>query len=90
MAISTDTVWQLCDNRSQEVPRATIDGAKITAMVHTTAMQLVVANYAVNAGDVGNILFIDEDKAPAGYYQITEVDEPNNRWTVELLWNCRR
>lgn len=64
-------------------PHVTIDGATITAVVHSTTTQLNITGYTVAAGDVGNILQISGGTATAGWYQITVADVANNRWTVD-------
>lgn len=71
------------DRSQQAAPHVTIDGATITATVHTTTTQLNIVGYTVIAGDVGNTFKISGGTATAGYYQITVADTVNNRWTVD-------
>lgn len=71
-------------DRSQSTsPHVTIDGATITATVHTTTTQLNISGYTVATADVGNIVKITGGTATAGYYEITAVDTGNNRWTLD-------
>lgn len=69
--------------------RSQQDAAHITltvaATVHTTTTQLNVpgGEFTVSSADVGNIYQITGGTATAGFYEITAVDVPNNRWTVD-------
>lgn len=71
------------DYSQQASPHVTIDGATITAVVHTTTTQLNITGYTVAAGDVGNVVNINGGTATAGRYEITAVDTVNNRWTLD-------
>lgn len=64
-------------------PHVTIDGATITATVHSTTTQLNVTGYNVVAGDVGNYVRIAGGTMTAGLYEITAADDPNDRWTLD-------
>lgn len=71
------------DYSQQASPQVTIDGATITAVVHTTTTQLNVTGYTVAAADVGNCVNVNGGTATAGRYEITAVDTGNNRWTLD-------
>lgn len=72
------------DRSQQDNPHVTIDGATITAVVHTTTTQLNITGYTVTTpGDLGNIVNINGGTATAGRYEITAVDTVNNRWTLD-------
>lgn len=71
------------DRSQQAAAHVTIDGATITAVVHTTTTQLNITGYTVIAGDVGNCVNINGGTATAGRYEITAVDTGNNRWTLD-------
>lgn len=71
------------DRSQQDSPHVTIDGATITATVHTTTTQLNIVGYTVIAGDVGNLVRIAGGTMTAGTYEITAVDTGNNRWTID-------
>lgn len=64
-------------------PFVTIDGATITATVHTATTQLNLTGYTVTSADVGNLLKVAGGTATAGTYCINSVDVPNNRWTLD-------
>ena len=69
--------------------RSQQDGAfatlSVLSTVHTTTTQINVSlvDYTVVAGDVGNVLQVTGGSATAGFYEITAVDVPNNRWTMD-------
>lgn len=71
------------DRSQSDSPFVTIDGVTITATVHTTTSQLILAGYTVVSADVGNIVNISGGTATAGLYEITAIDAGNNRWTVD-------
>jgi hypothetical protein len=71
------------DRTQQASPHVTIDGATITAVVHSTTTQLNVTGYTVSAADNRNTVNIGGGTATAGLYEITAVDGPNNRWTLD-------
>jgi hypothetical protein len=56
-----------------------------TSLVHSTTTQInvLLASYTVVAADVGNIFQLAGGTATAGFYEITAVDVPNNRWTMD-------
>lgn len=65
-------------------PHVTIDGATITAVVHTSTEQLTITGYTVDDGDdSGNFVRISGGTANAGLYKIESADEPNNRWILD-------
>jgi hypothetical protein len=70
------------DFSQQTSPQATLTTASV---VHSTTTQINVSagDYTVSAADVGNQFQLNSGTATAGFYQITAVDVPNNRWTVE-------
>lgn len=98
MALAAATVWEVrstgSDNNGggyagggtdfsmQDTPRATLT---VASVVHTTTTQINVAagDYTVGAGDVGNLVQVTGGTATAGFYHISAVDVPNNRWTVD-------
>lgn len=71
------------DYSIQDSPQVTIDGATITATVHTATTQLNIVGYTVSAVDVNNHVNIAGGTMTAGTYEITAVDIPNNRWTID-------
>lgn len=70
------------DFSQQDAAQATLTTA---ATVHTTTTQInvPVGEYVVSANDVGNVVQVTGGTATAGPYEITAVDVPNNRWTVD-------
>jgi hypothetical protein len=66
----------------QDAAQATLSAASV---VHSTTTQINVApgDFTVSAADVGNLLNITSGTATLGVYEITVVDVPNNRWTVD-------
>ena len=66
----------------QDSPQATLT---TSSTVHSTTTQINVAvgDYTVTANDVGNCILITSGTATQGYYFITTVDIPNNRWTMD-------
>lgn len=70
------------DFSQQDAAQATLTAASV---VHSTTTQINVAvgDYTVTNNDVGNHLNITGGTATAGVYEITTVDIPNNRWTVD-------
>lgn len=70
------------DRSVQDAAFATLTAASV---IHTTTTQINVAvgDYTVVAGDVGNQLQVTGGTATVGFYQITAVDIPNNRWTMD-------
>lgn len=70
------------DYSQQDSAQATLTTA---ATVHTTTTQINVPSgqYTVSANDVGNIYQVNSGTATVGLYEITAVDVPNNRWTVD-------
>ena len=71
------------DRTLQTAAHVVVDGATITAVVHTTTTQLTLTGYTVAATDVDNTYLIAGGTATAGLYHITAVDIPNNRWTMD-------
>lgn len=71
------------DRSQQTSPHVTIDGATITATVHSTTTQITLVGYTVTAADIGNMLRISGGTALANTYEINTVDVPNNRWTLD-------
>lgn len=70
------------DRSQQDAAHATLTTA---ATVHTTTTQINVpgGEHTVHANDIGNIFQIAGGTATAGFFQITAVDVPNNRWTLD-------
>lgn len=70
------------DRSLQDAAHATLTTA---STVHTTTTQINVAvgDFTVSAADVGNLLQVTGGTATVGFYDITAVDVPNNRWTVD-------
>lgn len=70
------------DRSQQDAAHATLTTA---STVHTTTTQINVnaADYTVTTADIGNIFQLAGGSATAGFYQITNVDTVNNRWTVD-------
>lgn len=70
------------DFSQQDAAQATLSAASV---VHSTTTQINVApgDFTVSAADVGNHLNVTGGTATAGVYEITVVDVPNNRWTVD-------
>jgi hypothetical protein len=70
------------DYSQQNGPQATLS---VAATVHTTTSQINVpaGEYIVSANDVGNIYQVSGGTATAGFYEITNIDVPNNRWIVD-------
>src|SRR5262245_1843264 len=96
MALSANTVWNVRTGGSDNnggafvsgatgVNRSLQDGAHATptGTVHTTTTQMNVVGHTVHADDIGNLLQVTAGTATAGFYQITNVDVPNNRWTMD-------
>jgi len=71
------------DYSQQDAAQVTVDGATITATVHSTTSQLTITGHTVAAADVGNILLVDGGTATAGRYEIQGVDIANNRWILD-------
>lgn len=71
------------DYSLQDAAQVTIDLVTNTAVVHTTTTQITFALYTPSANDVGNSLNITGGTATAGLYNITAVDVPNKRWTLD-------
>jgi len=98
MAISTNVVWETrtagndangggystggVDRSQSDTPHATYTTA---ATVHTTTSHLNVPSgeHTVHADDIGNIHQISGGTATVGFYEITSVDVPNNRWICD-------
>jgi hypothetical protein len=70
------------DRTLQDAAHATLTAASV---VHTTTTQINVAvgDFTVSAADIGNLLQVTGGTATAGFYEITNADVPNNRWTVD-------
>jgi hypothetical protein len=70
------------DRSLQDAAQATLSAASV---IHSTTTQINVAvgDFTVSAADVGNVLQVTGGTATAGFYEITAVDVPNNRWTVD-------
>ena len=70
------------DRSQQNGAFATLTAASV---VHTTTTQINVSlgDFTVSAADVGNLLQITGGTATPGFYEITVVDVPNNRWTMD-------
>jgi len=70
------------DFSQQDVAQAV---TTVATVVHTTTSQINVSagDYTVVAADVGNILQITGGTATPGFYHITAVDIPNNRWILD-------
>lgn len=75
---SAGTDWS-----QQDAPQFTIDGALVTAAVHTTTTQLNIVGAVVSAAWIRNGLRISGGTATLGLYEITAVDTLNNRITVD-------
>lgn len=71
------------DYSQQDSPQLTIDGATVSATVHTTTAQINVSGSSLSATHVGNTLQITGGTATAGFYEITAVDTGNNRYTLD-------
>lgn len=71
------------DYSQQAAAQVTIDGATITATVHTTTTQLTIAGTTVASTWNRNGVRITGGTATAGLYEITAVDVPNNRITLD-------
>lgn len=71
------------DRSMQDAAQVFIDGATITATVHTTTTQITIVGYTVSAADNRNGLQITGGTATAGFYEIVAVDVPNNRWQLD-------
>lgn len=71
------------DWSQQDAPQITIDGATISAAVHTTTTQINLTGTTVSAAWNRNGLRITGGTATAGLYEITAVDVPNNRVTLD-------
>jgi len=70
------------DRSQQDAAFAVLSAASV---IHSTTTQINVSvgDFTVSAADVGNILQITGGTATAGFYQITVIDVPNNRWTLD-------
>jgi hypothetical protein len=71
------------DRSQQDEPHVVIDGATITATIHTAPAQLNLTGYTVILGDVGNFVQILTGASTNGFFEITAVDIPNNRWVLD-------
>jgi len=71
------------DMSQQNAAQVFIDGATISATVHTTTTQITIVGYTVSAADNRNGLQITGGTATAGFYEIVAVDVPNNRWQLD-------
>jgi hypothetical protein len=71
------------DRSQQDSAHVVVDGATITATVHTTTTQVTLSGYTVTSADVNNHFQISGGTATAGFYEITAVDTGNNRWTLD-------
>ena len=71
------------DYSLQDSPQVTIDGATVTAAVHTTTTQINITGVTVSSAWNRNGLRITGGTATAGLYEITAVDVGNNRVTVD-------
>lgn len=71
------------DYSQQDTAQVTIDGATVAAAVHTTTTQINITGSTVSAAWNRNGLRITGGTATAGLYEITAVDVPNNRITVD-------
>lgn len=71
------------DRSQQASAHMFIDGATITATVHTTTTQLTISGYSVGNADLGNLLNITGGTATSGIYEVTAIDTVNNRWTLD-------
>jgi hypothetical protein len=72
------------DYSQQTAAQVTIDGATISATIHTTTTQMTLVGHTVTAADNRNIIYISAGTATnKGRYEITAVDTVNNRWTLD-------
>jgi hypothetical protein len=71
------------DYSQQDAAQVVIDGATISATVHTTTTQITLVGHTVTAADNRNHVNITGGTATAGTYEITAVDIVNNRWTLD-------
>lgn len=71
------------DFSQQDAAEIVIDGATMTAAVHTTTTQINITGATVSATWNRNGLRITGGTATAGLYEITAVDVGNNRITVD-------
>lgn len=71
------------DWSQQNGPHVNIDGATITAVVHSTTTQMNITGYTVSVNDSGNIYQNFAGTSTSGFYEITAADIVNNRWTVD-------
>ena len=70
------------DRSQQAAAHATLT---TSSTVHTTTTQINVAvgDYTVTSADADNTFQLTSGTATAGFYRITAVDVPNNRWTMD-------
>jgi hypothetical protein len=71
------------DRSQSDTPHVIIDGVTITCTVHTTTTQLNIVGYTVSAADNRNTVRIGGGTMTNQTYEITGIDVPNNRWTVD-------
>lgn len=71
------------DRSQSNSPHVTIDGATITATVHTTTTQLNIVGYTVSSADNRNGVRITGGTMTQGLFEIIAVDVGNNRWTLD-------
>ena len=71
------------DYSLQDAAQVVIDGTTISAAVHTTTSMITLSGYTVNSDDIGNHVQITGGTATAGVYEITTIDDANNRWTLD-------
>lgn len=70
------------DYSQQDAAQVTIDGATVTCTVHTTTTQLNIVGAVVTLWN-RNLIKITGGTMTAGTYEVTAVDTPNNRITVD-------
>lgn len=70
------------DRSQQTAAWATLTTAS-TVGTNTTWLMVSATDYTVTTADVGNLVQISGGTATAGVYQITAVDVPTNRWSLD-------
>ena len=67
------------DRSQQNAAHATLTAASVVG-ANITHIDVSAGDYTVVAADIGNVLQITGGTATAGFYEIINVDIPNNRW----------
>ena len=70
------------DFSQQNAAQATTTVASVVGAT-TSHIDVALGDYTVTANDVGNLIQITGGTATAGFYHITAVDIPNNRWILD-------